>query len=257
METALFNALLVLFYTKVRLNIISNLDAMSSVVSVDLLSQSLLPAIVDLAEDGKWRVRLAIIDLIPVLAKYLGQEYFGEKLSALCMSWLDDGVHSIRRAATENLMRLTELFGEAWAVDHIIPRIERMQKHQNYLHRTTALYVLQVVVKCLSLNVINKRVLPLIVLMASDPVPNIRFIAAKSFQIVSGRCQSLRTTSGGSTVKAGNANIGATVDEISFVLTKMLLDPDRDVKFYASLALQGISSTPSPISSSKVLGKTS
>jgi hypothetical protein len=39
---------------------------------VDLLSQSLLPAIVDLAEDNKWRVRLAIIEHIPVLAQQLG-----------------------------------------------------------------------------------------------------------------------------------------------------------------------------------------
>jgi hypothetical protein len=66
------------------------------------------------------------------------------------MAWLDDVVHSIRRAATENLMQLTEVFGEArvrvgirvrvgvrenlmqlielfveeWAVEHRLPRIE-------------------------------------------------------------------------------------------------------------------------------------
>ena len=32
------------------------------------LSQSLLPAIVELAEDTKWRVRLAIIEYMPLLA---------------------------------------------------------------------------------------------------------------------------------------------------------------------------------------------
>jgi hypothetical protein len=32
------------------------------------LSQSLLPAIVELAEDSKWRVRLAIIEYMPLLA---------------------------------------------------------------------------------------------------------------------------------------------------------------------------------------------
>jgi serine/threonine-protein phosphatase 2A regulatory subunit A len=38
---------------------------------VDVLSQSLLPAIVELANDKKWRVRLSIIQHIPLLAKQL------------------------------------------------------------------------------------------------------------------------------------------------------------------------------------------
>lgn len=53
---------------KVRLNIISGLQAVNGVIGVQLLSASLLPAIVDLAEDKKWRVRLAIIEHTPVLA---------------------------------------------------------------------------------------------------------------------------------------------------------------------------------------------
>jgi len=57
---------------EVRLSIISKLDAINRVIGVDLLSQSLLPAIVDLAEDGKWRVRMAIIEHIPHLAQQLG-----------------------------------------------------------------------------------------------------------------------------------------------------------------------------------------
>ena len=51
-----------------RLNIISKLDQVNTVIGVDLLSQSLLPAIVELAEDRHWRVRLAIIEYIPLLA---------------------------------------------------------------------------------------------------------------------------------------------------------------------------------------------
>ena len=90
--------------------------------------QSLLPAIVELAEDTKWRVRLAIIEympllagMLPILAKWntlfsyctwpfhpgqLGVEFFDEKLSALCMTWLIDHVYAIREAATNNLKKL-------------------------------------------------------------------------------------------------------------------------------------------------------
>lgn len=62
------------------------------VIGIDLLSQSLLPAIVELAEDRHWRVRLAIIEYIPLLASQLGVGFFDDKLGALCMQWLQDKV---------------------------------------------------------------------------------------------------------------------------------------------------------------------
>ena len=61
-------------------------------IGIDLLSQSLLPAIVELAEDRHWRVRLAIIEYIPLLASQLGVGFFDDKLGALCMQWLKDKV---------------------------------------------------------------------------------------------------------------------------------------------------------------------
>ena len=70
------------------------------------LIQNLLPAIVQLAEDGKWRVRLAIIEHMPLLAQQLGQEVFEEKLVELVISWLNDNVYAIRDAATINIEKL-------------------------------------------------------------------------------------------------------------------------------------------------------
>ena len=49
-------------------------------IGIDLLAQSLLPAIEDLAEDKHWRVRLAIIEYIPLLASQLGADFFEAKL---------------------------------------------------------------------------------------------------------------------------------------------------------------------------------
>lgn len=44
-------------------------------IGASQLSQSLLPAIVELAEDGKWRVRLAIVDFMPLLAAQLVRSF--------------------------------------------------------------------------------------------------------------------------------------------------------------------------------------
>lgn len=62
------------------------------VIGIDLLAQSLLPAIEELAEDKHWRVRLAIIEYIPLLAGQLGSEFFEAKLGPQCMKWLQDQV---------------------------------------------------------------------------------------------------------------------------------------------------------------------
>lgn len=86
-----------------------------TVIGVHQLSQSLLPAIVELAEDTKWRVRLAIIEYMPLLAGQLGVKFFDEKLNSLCMTWLVDHVCAIREAAALNLKSLVEKFGSEWA----------------------------------------------------------------------------------------------------------------------------------------------
>lgn len=130
----------------VNADIISFLPVLTclSVIGIDLLSQSLLPAIVQLAEDKQWRVRLAIIEYIPLLASQLGVKFFDEKLSALCMGWLGDTVFSIREAATHNLKKLTEVFGVEWASEAIIPKVMAMGNHPNYLYRMTTCFAITV-----------------------------------------------------------------------------------------------------------------
>lgn len=92
----------------------------------------------------QWRVRLAIIEYMPLLAGQLGVEFFDEKLNALCMAWLVDHVYAIREAATNNLKKLVEKFGVEWAQSTVIPKVLAMARDQNYLHRMTCLFCINV-----------------------------------------------------------------------------------------------------------------
>lgn len=92
-------------------------------MGITQLSQSLLPAIVELAEDGKWRVRLAIIEYMPLLASQLGIQCFNEKLTSLCLGWLVDSVFAVREAAVTNLRNLMNQFGIEWATSQIVPKV--------------------------------------------------------------------------------------------------------------------------------------
>lgn len=115
-----------------------------AVIGIELLADSLLPAIVDLAEDKAWRVRQAIIEYIPLLATQLGKPFFDEQLGNLCMSWLGDTVYSIREAATVNLKKLTDVFGVEWAKVAIVPKVVGMAQHPNYLYRLTTVQAITV-----------------------------------------------------------------------------------------------------------------
>lgn len=175
-------------FPDVRLNVISRLDKVSFFMSVDTLSRELLPAIVDLAEDKNWRVRAAIIAHIPLLARELGRDFFkdNKKLGELCLSWLRDTVYSIREAAIVNLKALAEAFGVDWAKEHIVPQIIALfDDSTNYLFRMTSLYAIGVLAQVMGNEMVEESFLAALIDRGSkDPVPNVRFCAAKTLNSV-------------------------------------------------------------------------
>lgn len=212
----------------VRLNIISNLSVINQVVGVELLSQSLLPAIVDLSEDAKWRVRLAIIQHIPQLAQQLGKPLFDEKLSDLSLNWLGDDVYTVRRAATDNLQKLVDYFGEAWAVNTVLPRVEALRGHKSYLKRMTSLYCMQTLIKSKGMSAAGLRnhVLPAVLDMEKDAVPNVRFNAARTLAELCAR------------LKADGLGSEDWEAELVASLRRLVTDTDRDVRFFSTRALE-------------------
>jgi len=238
------------------------------VIGIELLSKSLLPAIVQLAEDKQWRVRLAIIEYIPLLASQLGVKFFDEKLAALCMGWLGDTVFSIREAATHNLKKLTEVFGVAWANEAIIPKVMAMGAHPNYLYRMTTCFAITVssVLSCsgrrvltirqtlatvVSLDVVSTSILPMMDKLVADEIPNIRFNVAKSYsELISvlkrlpdeGTIYSLEKS--GSSEPASARSQILIQERILPNLEKLQKDDDVDVRFFATTAAASISGEP-------------
>jgi len=205
----------------VRLNLISKLEDVNSVIGVDLLSNSLLPAIMELAEDKQWRVRLAIIEFMPLLAGQLGQEFFeARELTNLCLLWLGDSVHAVRETAANTLAQLTTVFGSDWAAAAIVPRIRTLNEDPNYLLRMTSLAVARALADAVSQDHLHSVVLPSVLAMARDPVPNVRFMVAKVLKDI---------------IPKMEARIVAS--QAKPCLQTLSSDSDLDVKYYASQAL--------------------
>ncbi|KAJ4512552.1 protein phosphatase 2A structural subunit [Exophiala dermatitidis] len=234
-------------FPDVRLHIISKLELVNNVIGIDLLSQSLLPAIVQLAEDKQWRVRLAIIEYIPLLAKQLGMKFFDEQLSSLCMGWLGDTVFSIREAATQNLKKLTEVFGVEWANRAIIPKVTAMSQQENYLYRMTTCFAVSILAPVLTLDIISQSILPMMNRLVSDPIPNIRFNVAKSYAVLidtlrrlpeEGTLQQLEE-SGKTDVEPSPRGQELINEQIMPNLEKLQQDEDVDVRYFATVAAGG------------------
>ncbi|KAL2871124.1 protein phosphatase 2A structural subunit TPD3 [Aspergillus lucknowensis] len=233
-------------FPDVRLHIISKLELVNNVIGIELLSQSLLPAIVQLAEDKQWRVRLAIIEYIPLLASQLGVKFFDEQLSELCMGWLGDTVFSIREAATQNLRKLTEVFGVEWAKGSIIPKVMAMGQHPNYLYRMTTCFAISTLAPVATLDIIENSILPILDRLVSDDIPNIRFNVAKSYAVL---IDTLRRLPAQGTLadveKAGKAEApsskGQELIQQSILpsLEKLQSDEDVDVRYFATTAAGG------------------
>jgi len=162
---------------------------------------------------------LAIIEYMPLLAGQLGVEFFDEKLNSLCMTWLIDHVYAIREAATNNLKKLVEKFGTDWAQQTIIPKVIAMSRDQNYLHRMTCLFCINVLAEACGSEITERLMLPTILTMATDLVANVRFNVAKTL-----------------TILGPNLSPSVMTSQVKPTLAKLNEDTDFDVRYFASEA---------------------
>lgn len=65
-------------------------------------------------------------------------------------------MYAIREAATLNLKRLVEKFGTEWAQNTVIPKVLQMSTDQNYLHRMTCLFSINVLAEACGQEVTSR-----------------------------------------------------------------------------------------------------
>jgi len=198
------------------------LNQITAVFSLDQLAQHLLPALIELAEDRQWRVRLAAQAHIPHLAQELGVDFFNERILPICISWLSDCVFTIRESATVNFKNITRVYGVPWAQQTLIPRIHAQAEHRNYLYRTVSLTLISSLAEVFPAIEIQQDFLPVVFNLSNDPISNIRI---NSIITITGLIPRLQSEY-------------VTVTIIPFLNEKMRTERDKDVLFFTNRALQ-------------------
>ena len=118
-----------------------------------------------------------------------------------------------------NLKELTGIFGTDWACEHLIPHIDDIRHNPSYLRRLTAVQACARMAGEMEPAIAQMEVLPILLEMATDTVPNIRFNVAQSLGSMGSICDA-------STYE----------QQVLPVLSLLQEDMDRDVRFYADKA---------------------
>ena len=106
-----------------------------------------------------------------------------------------------------------------FSLQTIIPKVIQMSRDQNYLHRMTCLFCINVLAEACGPEITERLMLPTVLNMASDMVANVRFNVAKTLTIIGPKLNSSVMSS-----------------QIKPVLSKLNEDTDFDVRFFASEA---------------------
>ena len=162
----------------VRLNILACMDTLAKSASIDRLSSSMMPCLIELAQNAQWRVRLKVIGHTKSIAMSMSVDMFNQHVIHLCIGWLADAVSSVRDAAIANLKELGDVYGARWLETFVLRSLLENCQHPNYLFRVTSLRALSTIGLVISKQVLAREVLPKVLNLAGDPVPNVRFNVA-------------------------------------------------------------------------------
>jgi hypothetical protein len=157
------------------------------------------------------------------LVFYLRPQVFSSCVSWCGHDWLG---HVLTRNVGFGLQVVSDLlkiFGDGWAKKTVVPKVQAMAvegPERTYIARLTSLMVIQQCAITMSKEALNKTLLPSVLKLCKDSVPNVRFNASKCLEAIAGRVDK-----------------GSAVKDVKPQLEAMLKDTDSDVKFYAQAAL--------------------
>ncbi|CCW59834.1 unnamed protein product [Phytomonas sp. EM1] len=158
----------------VRLALVSGFSSIGNTSEARDLAPKLVPVIIALASDPKWRLRETVVSQVPSVISALGQN--AEDILDVCIERLTDRVATIRDTAAQSCCRLVGENGPTWAMRVLFPRLEPIAKDKNYLHRVSLchLYAGLADVAAFDSSTCETAVWPILVQLRDDPVANVR-----------------------------------------------------------------------------------
>jgi len=202
--------------------ILKGIGANFGLINSFSLTKAILPRIIEVAKKEDWRVKIEIIRNFCLFLPFVTPEAIPVQIIPLISDWLQDSVYAVREEMARTLPDFLTVMESDPSVpgkgnrDEIISIIIRLSNSQSYSIRQSSLLAISFIGEVFPSDVMGERILPAVLLMASDQVANVRILASKTLQ----RLKSYVDSTG--------------LAKINLCLKLLTNDPDPDVKYFSS-----------------------
>mmetsp|Transcript_43203 Transcript_43203/g.115584 ORF Transcript_43203/g.115584 Transcript_43203/m.115584 type:complete len:596 (-) Transcript_43203:856-2643(-) len=177
---------------EIKRKALGSVGPLVEVLGADQTEALVLPEVIRMSEDQQWRVRLAVVETLPVYATNLGMDMFNSLMRDIQVRALNDGVAHIRECAVQNLEKLSTCFGAQgpqWVEENLLSSVLEAAKGSGpsgYLARITSLQAAARLVDVVPPRVTTDILMPQVISpLAQDPVPNVRIAAVIALRRIS------------------------------------------------------------------------
>ncbi|OHT11584.1 HEAT repeat family protein [Tritrichomonas foetus] len=216
----LFPILCNLIYDHERDVVIAALKSLrANFTSIDsyAITHAVLPKLIEIATKEDFRVKIEIIHLLDLFLPYVTPEAIPKQIIPLIRQWMKDSFFAVREEICKSLPSIITVINNPEVTDMILEVLVSLIYDPTFSIRQAALLAAFYMADVLTPEENSKKILPSVLLMASDRIPNVKILCAKVLQ----------------KLKTCVNEKGISQINLCFKLLKK--DTDSDVIYFASL----------------------
>ena len=167
---------------EIRMNLINNLSELNKVIEVNNIIESIMLPIKEISANKSWRVRIQIMEIVPVLAKLFNQHLFMSNIFPICITSLMDSVFSIREASCKLFVTIYKDIKNDEFEKKVLEKFNELCLSSSYLLRNTTLVYIKFFIEKLDdkiyLEFFEKKLIGIIFNLSKDKIANVRMNCA-------------------------------------------------------------------------------
>ena len=163
---------------EIRMTLINNLSELNKVIAINNIIESVMPSIKEISANKSWRVRIQIMEIIPVLAKLFDQELFMNHIFPICINSLTDNVFSIREAGCKLFVAIYKDVKNDEFEKKLLEKLNELCNSTSYLLRNTVLVYIKFFIEKMAEKIyfdfFEKKLVGIVLMLSKDKIANIR-----------------------------------------------------------------------------------
>ena len=167
---------------EIRMSLINNLSELNKVIEINNIIESIMPPIKEISANKSWRVRIQIMEIVPVLAKLFNQHLFMTNIFPICITSLMDSVFSIREASCKLFVTIYKDTKNEEFEKKLLEKLNELCLSSSYLLRNTALVYIKFYIEKLEdkiyLDFFEKKLVGIVFNLSKDKIANVRINCA-------------------------------------------------------------------------------